>query len=119
MEYIKSVTLFLVFIAFLENVLVLGNMKKYARLLCGIILIFIVLQPVGMFVGTKMDIDNMVNIEEIEEEVSKLNEEYSISLPEIEENTTDMEENIIKTDDEESRIIIEKISIGGEGEKSE
>ncbi len=68
----------MVFIAFLDNILVLGNMRKYIKLFCGIILIFIILQPVSYIFGEDFDISKALDLSEFEDKVQELSEELEM-----------------------------------------
>lgn len=72
MEYIRNIALFLVFVAFMDNVFAFGNMKKYIKLFCGIVLIFILLQPIKALVGEEIDIEELLMLNEIELRMDKL-----------------------------------------------
>lgn len=72
MEYIRNIALFLVFVAFMDNVFAFGNMKKYIKLFCGIVLIFILLQPVKAFVGEELNIEELLKLNEIELKMDEL-----------------------------------------------
>ncbi len=72
MEYIRNIALFLVFVAFMDNVFAFGNMKKYIKLFCGIVLIFILLQPIKALIGEELDIEELLMLNEIELRMDKL-----------------------------------------------
>lgn len=129
MDYIKSVTLFLVFIAFLENVLVLGNMKKYIRLFCGIILIFIILQPISYIFGEEFDVSNILELSDIEDRMSELNENVNQSntiIEMIENNVSEIVElqgyeltYILVTMDSVDSSIVKSINVSVKEKDSE
>ena len=74
MEYVRNIALFLVFIAFADNILAIGQMKKYIKLFCGIIVIFLVLQPVNELLGWDMDISKFLEIDGIEQKLEEIDE---------------------------------------------
>lgn len=72
MEYIKSIALFLILVSFVENVFDFGHMKKYIKLFCGIILIFILLQPIKELLGGDIDATRLLEINEMKLRMSEL-----------------------------------------------
>ncbi len=121
MEYIKSIALFLIFVSFIGNVFDFGHMKKYIKLFCGIVLIFILLQPVKEILGGDCDIGRILEMNELELKMAELKEgidSRDTALGVIEENVKEIvwEEGyeltyILVTPDEKNSGVIGCISI--------
>ncbi len=93
MEYIRSIALFLVFVSFVENVFDFGHMKKYIKLFCGIVLIFILVQPVKNLLGDDFDIVKLLEMNELKLKMAELQNEVEgqdTMLDVIEENVREI-----------------------------
>lgn len=78
MEYIRNIAFFLIFIALLDNMFAFGNMKKYIKLFCGIIMIFIIMEPIGALLGSEIDFENIVDMADVELRMEEISKEYAI-----------------------------------------
>lgn len=104
MIYVRNIALFLVFMSFVENMLVLGNMKKYIRLFCGIVLVFIILQPVKDFLGIEELLSNSFNTNEIDAKLDAIEKNIIEKEGDISDKTIATYKNFIRED-------IDKISL--------
>jgi len=77
MEYIRNIAFFLIFVALLDNIFAFGNMKKYIKLFCGIVMIFIIMEPIGALLGSEIDFENIIDMSDIEIRMEEVSREYA------------------------------------------